>query len=222
MQHIIGPPKKSKSNWIIVLILIITLATLPFHYALEYGKIFPKEQLSFSNTFISGSDINNLIERYNNANIIEQNSISQEPLFRKLMELGLISNENERENISNYPASKTNMEFEYLKELDGVYPYEINLFEQQVFSQRLKEVLGNKYDFFIENFNVQTPIKIKDDFFIANGCQQHNCGFRNFTIIYDFSKDIMNVGINDDGERYTCTENGVKTSMTIKWENFEF
>jgi hypothetical protein len=60
--------------------------------------IFPKDNLSFSYTFITQDDINNLLSRYNGAtNIFEQQTISQEPLMRKLMEKGIIYNISEKE-----------------------------------------------------------------------------------------------------------------------------
>jgi hypothetical protein len=54
--------------------------------------IFPKDNLSFSNTFVTQDDINDLLRRYNNAIFFEQQTIRQEPLMRKLMEKGIIYN----------------------------------------------------------------------------------------------------------------------------------
>ena len=91
------PPRKSYSIWIIIFIVVVLFATLPFHYALDYGMIFPKEHLTFSNTFITEEDVDKVIERFNNANFIEQQAIRQEPLARKLMEKGLIHDKEENQ-----------------------------------------------------------------------------------------------------------------------------
>lgn len=52
--------------------------------------VFPKENISLSNTFIFKDDIKKLIKRYNDASLLEKLSIRQEPLYRKLMEKGFI------------------------------------------------------------------------------------------------------------------------------------
>lgn len=62
----------------------------PVKETIENISSFPKENISFSNTFIFQDDINKLIKRYNEASILEKVSIRQEPLTRKLMEKGFI------------------------------------------------------------------------------------------------------------------------------------
>lgn len=85
--------RKSYSGWILFL-FIITGLTLPFHWSLDYETVFPKEHLTFSNTFFTSEDVTKIIERYNDANFIERQSISQEPFIRKLMEKGIIIEQN--------------------------------------------------------------------------------------------------------------------------------
>lgn len=81
--------------------LLVVGLTLPFHYIPSQLMMFPKEQLTFSNTFITKQDVVQLIERYNSAeNIFEQLSISRDPLFRKLAENGLIKDRNSEESLS--------------------------------------------------------------------------------------------------------------------------
>ena len=89
---------KKLSATLIVLLLIAFGAGLPFHYALEYGMVFPKEHLSFSNTFVTSKDVDKLIKRYNNASLFEQHAIRQEPLARKLFEKGIIIDLDEQNN----------------------------------------------------------------------------------------------------------------------------
>ena len=83
--------KKNKSRkWIIILIIILGL-TLPFHYVPNHLMVFPKDNLTFSNTIITQKDIDKLLKRYNDCEtIFQQQSIRNEPLFRKLSEKGII------------------------------------------------------------------------------------------------------------------------------------
>ena len=73
-----------------VFLSIVLLITLPFHYVPEYLMVFPKDRWTFSHTIIFESDVDALIERYNNASFYEKRSIREEPLAKKLFEKGII------------------------------------------------------------------------------------------------------------------------------------
>jgi hypothetical protein len=110
--------KKSYISLIIIsIVAIILFATLPFHYFILGGwvnqklagtdaevrintgtifKIYPKLNLTFSNTFVFQEDINMLIERHNNASWEERQVISAEPLYRVLIEKGFIETEEKK------------------------------------------------------------------------------------------------------------------------------
>ena len=62
------------------------------YYPIKNGvfKVFTKDSFTLSNTFITQSDVDKLIDRYNNASPLEQQAINQEPLMRKLKEKGII------------------------------------------------------------------------------------------------------------------------------------
>jgi hypothetical protein len=91
-NHLKKNKKKSKIIWIVISSVVL-LFFLSFHIVPSKLMIFPKDNLSFSNTFITKDDINDLLRRYNRAtNIFEQQAIRQEPLMRKLMEKGIIYN----------------------------------------------------------------------------------------------------------------------------------
>lgn len=85
--------KKSYTGWIVVIIIILGLA-LPFHYVFyknDYDfTMFPKNEMTFSNTFLTDEDIDGLIKRYNDASFFEKQAINSEPLMRKLREKGII------------------------------------------------------------------------------------------------------------------------------------
>ena len=80
-------------KWILIGSFLLGLfITLPFHYVV-YKKeflIFPKNQITFSNTIIDGDDIKGLIQRYNAASLFEKQAINNDPLMRKLREKGII------------------------------------------------------------------------------------------------------------------------------------
>lgn len=86
--------KERKNNnknlkWIIIIAIFLAM-TLSFHYVPSHGMIFPKNSLTFSYTIITQDDIDNILERYNNANFWEKQAINNEPIMRKLMEKGII------------------------------------------------------------------------------------------------------------------------------------
>jgi hypothetical protein len=88
-----SPPKeKSYTGWILTVIIIIG-ATLPFHYVPSHLAVFPKDNLTFSNTFITETDIDELLKRYNDASSFEKQSINQEPLMVKLRAKGIVKEE---------------------------------------------------------------------------------------------------------------------------------
>ena len=73
-----------------IVIFILLALTLPFHYVPEELKMFPKERLTLNHTFIFQSDIDRLVKKYNDGNLFEKASMLNDPLYKKLMEEGLI------------------------------------------------------------------------------------------------------------------------------------
>ena len=101
INSIAEPMQNKKSNVVVnssnrrfqrfVVILVIVLGlTLPFHYFPYAGMVFPKNNLTLSNTFITNDDIKLIVDRYNAANNDEKLAMKNEPFFRKLMEKGLV------------------------------------------------------------------------------------------------------------------------------------
>lgn len=83
---------KKKPTYLIVFLVVLLGVTLPFHYIPSKLMVFPKNNFTFSNTIITEEDIDQIIERYNSANIFEQTALNNEPLVRKLREVGVIIN----------------------------------------------------------------------------------------------------------------------------------
>lgn len=80
-----------KIYWLAFLFLATIGLTLPFHYIPSALMMFPKDNMSFSYTIVTQTDIDGLVKRYNEASLFEKSAIQNEPLFRKLSEKGLIS-----------------------------------------------------------------------------------------------------------------------------------
>lgn len=211
--------KKHNYVWLISISIIIFL-TLSFHYLPDKLMIFPKDNLTFSNTFIFQDDINKIIDRYNNASFLEKQAIKQEPLHRKLMEKGIIVEEKSQQNSDDIPRTT---ELDFLKEYKDKYPYDVELFENTVFHNRLQKLLGDRCEFLISNFDVQTPIELVDTQFFCEACQTHNCGYlgTGSIIVYDFSNDVMSVGIREEGKVQTYSENGEIPHRINEWAEAE-
>ena len=96
----------------------------------------------------------------------------------------------------------------YLKNYNEKYPNEVKLFSKPQFVNRVKALTGKRYPFLKSYWNVESPIEIANDNFIAYGCEQHNCDVTNFMIIYDFKNDKMFVGIREEEKAKTYSENG--------------
>jgi hypothetical protein len=97
---------------------------------------------------------------------------------------------------------------DFLKSTNGKYPYEIKLLKNPILTQRLKKLIGNRYNFLKDTWAVENPIEVKDNIFVAYGCQAHNCGSTNFIIIIDFYKDAMYAGIRENDNVKIYSEDG--------------
>lgn len=115
---------KNKNNYIRLLLIIalVLLVTLPFHYVYYSGslKVFSKDNFTFQHTFVTDHDIDMLIERHNNSNFFDKANIRSESLHKKLTEEGIIvlSNPNEpdysnepTENDDSYRAEDISVEY---------------------------------------------------------------------------------------------------------------
>ena len=85
---------KSKNSifWFSAIVIILVVSILAFHFVPTRLMIFPKDNFTFSNTYISEDDIEEAIERYNNASIFEQVALRNDPLIKKLLEKKLVTN----------------------------------------------------------------------------------------------------------------------------------
>ena len=90
-----------------MLIVIVILATLPFHYIPSRSLVFPKDHLTFTNTFITESDIEDIINRFNRASFFEKISMMNDPLMKNLKEHDIIVNISDKNPESTENPSET-------------------------------------------------------------------------------------------------------------------
>jgi hypothetical protein len=93
-------------KWIAVVVVLMGLL-LPFHYIPNQLKVFPKDGLTLSNTFITQSDIDGILDRYNSASTsTQQNLIASDPIVKKLFEQKVIFRKDPNSEVIN--KKKTN------------------------------------------------------------------------------------------------------------------
>ncbi len=115
-------------------------------------------------------------------------------------------------------AGNTDSNLKFLQKSNKKYPYEIDLLSNHKFTQRIKNLIGtNKYNFLVKTWAVETPIEATNSVFVANGCEQHNCGATNFLIVVDFTKNIMQVGFRKQNKITIFSEDGSKSKEIIQW-----
>lgn len=124
------------------------------------------------------------------------------------------------ENTTSAPTSSQENDLSFLKTYNGKYTFDVHLFEQKAFTDRLKKLLGNeRYKFLYTIWSVETPMTFEDNVFSASACQQHNCPATNFIIVMDFNTNIMHCGIREEFTIKTYSEDGSKHPLIHKWEN---
>ena len=82
----------------------------------------------------------------------------------------------------------------------GKYASEINLFDKNDISIRLKKLTTSTYQKIVDKFNVQTPIISENNIYKLTGCLKNNCPAYMVTILYDSNADNLNVLVDENGE----------------------
>lgn len=124
--------------------------------------------------------------------------------------------------IHNLESSQEATNLNFLKKLNGKYSWDVKLFENENFKQRLSKLIGNEnYSYLIEYWNVEGPMVFSGNVFIAKGCQAHNCNMTNFIIVYDFTNNVMYAGIRKEGWDKTFSEDDGVSPKVIEWRGWE-
>jgi hypothetical protein len=134
-----------------------------------------------------------------------ENSVSKEEVMKRIVDSFKFNIAGVEENFS----TENNLEF--LISTNGVYPKDMNLLQDSILRKRLKNLIGTRYNFLISNWDVENPIEVKNNIFVAFGCQSHNCDSTNFIIIIDFSKNILYCGVRENNNVKSFSEDGSST-----------
>ena len=90
--QVVFETKNRNNSMIFIWMVGLLIFILSFHIFLGNNgvTIFPKSYFTFSNSIFTESDVNELIDKYNNATLFERLSLQNDPFFKTLMEKGLI------------------------------------------------------------------------------------------------------------------------------------
>lgn len=97
---------------------------------------------------------------------------------------------------------------ESLRKFDGKYPREVKFLDHTLIRDRLKKLMGKRFDFMDETWAVETPIKINNNILVASACEAHNCGNTNFIVAIDLTKNRMYAGVREEKQVKTYSEEG--------------
>ncbi|MEO6683498.1 MAG: hypothetical protein ABIN48_11815 [Ginsengibacter sp.] len=89
--------------------------------------------------------------------------------------------------------SKPSTSLNFIKNWDGKTAREAGMFEDSTLVNRLSILLGNEYQYFQENWNVQTPIEKEKGIYTASGCKQHDCPTYYSIVYFDIENNNINV-----------------------------
>ena len=88
----------------------------------------------------------------------------------------------------------------FLLEMNGKYPYETNLFENEPMKTRLETIMGGKYQSFLERMEVQIPIQVRDNEVFMSGFMKHSGGEEEAAIVVDVTQNLIWVLTFENGK----------------------
>jgi hypothetical protein len=110
-------------------------------------------------------------------------------------------------------------DFDTFKNLEGKYPFEVKLLENTLLEKKIKNLIGNRFYFLKNTWSTEVPIKIEDGFFVASGCEQHNCNNTNFIIVMELKTNKLFVGIREENEIELYSEGDFEPTQITDWKN---
>lgn len=119
-------------------------------------------------------------------------------------------NNNEKEITSAnliHPSLPKN-ELSFLASYHGKYANQSKLFEKKAFTQRLKNLMGDRFDELYTKWMLETPIEVKNDVFVAKGSELHMPGIVDFIVIFDLKNNVMYAGMKNNLTYELFSENG--------------
>lgn len=113
--------------------------------------------------------------------------------------------------------SKVSNDLEFLRDLNGKYPYEIKLLDNNILKARLTNLIGDRYSFLKEKWNTETPIIVSDNIFVASAFETQRSELTSFIIVFDISNNILYVGMKENGQIQLYSENGKSCQQLDNW-----
>lgn len=81
----------------------------------------------------------------------------------------------------------------FLVTYEGKYAAQEKLFENDFFSDRLKNIDRFNYDALVQNYNTETPVVIVNNIAHMSGCKQHDCPSNAYDFFIDLDNDNINI-----------------------------
>ena len=88
----------------------------------------------------------------------------------------------------------------FLSEMNGQYPYETNLLENEPMKTRLETIMGGKYIDFLQRMEVQTPIRVDGDIVLMSGFMKHSGGIEEAALVVDVAQNLIWVLTLENGK----------------------
>lgn len=99
-------------------------------------------------------------------------------------------------------------EWAQLQPLVGQYPRDSGLFQTSVIAPQLKTLLGDKFDIFVTNMQVQSPLAQDGNVLSTSGNKQNEGGSQMAYLLIDPSTKALEVGLWEDGKLTTYATEG--------------
>lgn len=106
------------------------------------------------------------------------------------------------------PAMAITGEWASLQPLIGQYPRDSGLFDNSAITPQLKALLGDKFDAFVTNMQVQSPLAQQGNVLFTTGNKQHEGGSEMAYLLVDPTTKALEVGLWQQGKLTTyATQN---------------
>jgi hypothetical protein len=150
---------------------------------------------------------NELLKKENDL-IRKESEINQKPSI----------NENQKQNDtkSDNVIKKSNS-LDGLKERVVKNSSEASFFDDKAVVTRLKKMVGSRYDFLEENWNVTSGLELKNNQIFGEACQIHSCGITEFIILVNYNTNVIYCAMREDGKVKKYSEDNSENEEIERW-----
>jgi hypothetical protein len=78
-----------------------------------------------------------------------------------------------------------------LRELVGAYPHQVDLWDRPPLAERLRALLGPRFEAFLGNMDVVGPLREEDGVLYVTGNKQHQGGTDAAALVIDLRQDVI-------------------------------